>query len=179
MRFARAAIVLLTLAPLAVACGSDDDATGTGTGTDAAPRVVEMTMTDNKFEPTEITVTKGETITFEFDNEGTVIHEALIGDDATQAEHADEMTSATSDGMHSGSMSGEDDGTGSEPMAGMGDTTMSTEHQADDEDSNLVVVEPRSSGQLTHTFDEVGELVIGCHETGHWEAGMKATVTIT
>ena len=34
-------------------------------------------------------------------------------------------------------------------------------------------------GSLTHTFSEVGTYIIGCHEPGHWESGMKATVEVT
>lgn len=31
---------------------------------------------------------------------------------------------------------------------------------------------------LTRTFTEAGTLVIGCHQPGHYAAGMKATLTI-
>jgi uncharacterized cupredoxin-like copper-binding protein len=33
-------------------------------------------------------------------------------------------------------------------------------------------------GSLTYTFDEPGELLVGCHEPGHYEAGMVAPVTV-
>lgn len=34
------------------------------------------------------------------------------------------------------------------------------------------------SGSLTMTFAEAGSLLIGCHEPGHYDAGMKATLTV-
>jgi uncharacterized cupredoxin-like copper-binding protein len=33
-------------------------------------------------------------------------------------------------------------------------------------------------GSLTYTFEESGDLLIGCHEPGHYEAGMVAPVTV-
>jgi plastocyanin len=34
------------------------------------------------------------------------------------------------------------------------------------------------SGSLTITFEEPGEMVIGCHLPGHWEAGMATTLVV-
>jgi plastocyanin len=34
------------------------------------------------------------------------------------------------------------------------------------------------SRSLTMTFEEPGEMVIGCHLLGHWEAGMATTLTV-
>ena len=39
-------------------------------------------------------------------------------------------------------------------------------------------LQPGASGSLTMTFAEPGTLLIGCHEPGHYEAGMLATLTI-
>ncbi len=153
MNYARASIALFALATLAVACGTDDD-TESGSG----PRTIPITMTDNKYEPTEVEVTKGETVTFEFQNEGVVKHEAVLGDAAAQELHHEEMI---------GGMDGGPDG---EMGAGMDRTT---------EDDDKLVVPPGEEGELTYTFDEAGELIIGCHETGHWEAGMKVIVRVT
>ena len=41
-----------------------------------------------------------------------------------------------------------------------------------------VSVEPGATGTLEYTFDEAGELLIGCHEPGHYEAGMVAPITV-
>jgi uncharacterized cupredoxin-like copper-binding protein len=42
-----------------------------------------------------------------------------------------------------------------------------------------VDVDPGKAAELTHTFDELGTVLIGCHEPGHYEGGMKAEVTVT
>ena len=38
---------------------------------------------------------------------------------------------------------------------------------------------PASSGELTHTFDDAGTIEIGCHQPGHYDAGMTITVEVT
>ena len=49
-------------------------------GTKASPRVVEVTANDQlAFVPSEITVARGETVTFKIKNTGTVDHEFMIG----------------------------------------------------------------------------------------------------
>jgi uncharacterized cupredoxin-like copper-binding protein len=39
-------------------------------------------------------------------------------------------------------------------------------------------LEPGENGSLSYTFAEPGELMVGCHEPGHYEAGMVAPVTV-
>jgi uncharacterized cupredoxin-like copper-binding protein len=46
------------------------------------------------------------------------------------------------------------------------------------EEPGLMVLEGGASGTLEYTFAEAGELLIGCHEPGHYEAGMVADVTV-
>ena len=41
-----------------------------------------------------------------------------------------------------------------------------------------ISVKPGKTGKLTMTFQQAGMLEIGCHEPGHYEAGMKATVNV-
>lgn len=42
-----------------------------------------------------------------------------------------------------------------------------------------IVVKPGETMELTHTFSTAGAFVAGCHETGHYAAGMKAAITVT
>ena len=52
-------------------------------------------------------------------------------------------------------------------------------HESDVHDNPAAVaVEPGETGTLTYTFDEAGELLVGCHEPGHYEAGMVAPITV-
>lgn len=41
-----------------------------------------------------------------------------------------------------------------------------------------VSVEPGESETFEYTFAEAGELLAGCHEPGHYDGGMKATITV-
>lgn len=57
---------------------------------------------------------------------------------------------------------------------------MREREHADDAHANpaAVTVEPGATGTLEYTFDAAGELLVGCHEPGHYEAGMVAPLTV-
>ncbi len=57
-------------------------------------------------------------------------------------------------------------------MASMGDMD-----HGDDE--AVLVVEPGESGELTRTFERTGPVQIGCHEPGHFEAGMVLDIEVS
>ena len=42
-----------------------------------------------------------------------------------------------------------------------------------------ITVEPGETGELTYTFEESASVEIGCHQPGHYEAGMKVDVTVS
>ncbi len=155
----RPLLVALTLAfgaaVTAVACGGSNSASTLR----STERTIDVTMNDSSFQPARIDVAKGETVTLRFTNNGAVTHEAVLGDDATQMAHHAGMAAPTGAPHH-----GHAD---SMPMSMPMDGT----------DGDLSVA-PGSTAELTHTFTEAGHLIIGCHEPGHWEAGMKATITI-
>lgn len=50
-------------------------------------------------------------------------------------------------------------------------------HGMDDEGS--VTVKPGKTGELTHTFDTDDAVLIGCHEPGHYEGGMRMSIDVT
>lgn len=43
---------------------------------------------------------------------------------------------------------------------------------------NALSLQAGETGSLTMTFADAGPLLIGCHEPGHYDAGMKATLTV-
>lgn len=137
--------------------GSDADDSPT-----AEPRTIEITMTDNAYSPAELDVAAGETVRFVFRNDGSVRHEAVVGSLSEQEAHHAEM--AEMSGSHD---AGDHDG------MDMGSTTH-------DEMAELhaVVVEPGETVEMTHTFEEDGPTMIGCHEPGHWESGMKMQIDV-
>jgi uncharacterized cupredoxin-like copper-binding protein len=69
----------------------------------------------------------------------------------------------------------------------IGDEMAQSDHEAEmraDEDvhhgggdSGALTVEPGETGSLTHTFEPGDRLLIGCHQPGHYTAGMKIADT--
>lgn len=126
---------------------------GDGSEASSADRTIAIDMRDNAYRPARVEVTKGETVRFVFRNRGKVAHDAFIGDEPAQVDHEMEMSKEPAGGMDHG---GGDDA--------------------------AITVESGEEGELTHTFDESDEtdgLLIGCHEPGHYEGGMKVAISVT
>lgn len=158
-RTLRLVIVVPALTLLAAACGStDDNATGTVATDGATPRTVEIEMRDIAFAPESVDVEKGEAVRFVFTNTGEVAHDAFIGDEAAQTDHEMKMNDAGDDEM------GGDAGHGG---------------SGSDDEGTAITVDPGETGELTHTFENAAEVLIGCHQPGHYDAGMKLTVDVS
>lgn len=140
-------VVPLALATLSAGCGTDDSSSSGTEGT----RAVRIEMRDNRFVPDSVTVSAGETIRFEFTNDGSVTHDAFIGDATAQSDHEAEMGD-----------------TGGHDMDG---------HDMGDQDA--VTVEAGKTGTLTHRFRDGDDVLIGCHQPGHYDGGMKLTFDVT
>lgn len=125
--------------------------TDTTAGTTSAPRTVDIEMRDIAFSTDKVDVKAGETIRFVFRNKGAVTHDAFIGDEAAQEDHEMEMRQMGSTG-------------------GMG---------GDQTDKSAITVMPGKTGELTRTFAKGDQLLIGCHEEGHYAAGMRITLNVT
>jgi uncharacterized cupredoxin-like copper-binding protein len=129
-------------------------------------RVVEMTMKEMSFEPSDVTVKAGETITFRITNKGTIRHEAVFGtqamQDAAVAKMA-EMDAAGTTLPAAGGRSKSLVAAVAHPGMGM---------------PNVISLEAGKTGDITFRFDEPAEWLIECHEKGHLEAGMAGTLTI-
>lgn len=141
--------LLVGVVLVTAACGGSD---GNSTGGAGDARTVEVTMADNRFEPATLTVARGEEVKFVLRNAGTVVHDAYVGDAEAQAEHEADMR---------GGGGGHD------------------AHGGGDDGAGAITVEPGKTGTLTHTFDEAGEIEIGCHEPGHYAGGMKIAVVVS
>lgn len=153
-----APILIIAVALTVAACGQDTGETTTtettgsefafGSPADAADadRVVEIQTSDAlTFEPADITVAAGETVTFRLTNEGAVVHDFTLGDQATQDEHETEMSEM--DGM-------------------------------DHDEPNVATIPAGETVELTWTFGDEGTVLIGCHQPGHYEAGMTGRITV-
>ena len=116
-------------------------------------RQIEIDMTDNAYSPDTVEVAAGERVTFVFTNDGEVLHEAYVGTAEDQEAHAEEMAG------------GDDGGHDMDDM--------------DDAGGEALEVEPGDSDELTYTFQDDGEFLIGCHQPGHYEDGMRLAVEIS
>lgn len=139
------------LAAVSASCGSSDS--GASDAGDAT-RTIKAEMVDIAFKPARVTVAKGETVRFVFENNGKTQHEAFLGTPAEQTDHDEKMTGGSTRGGHD--------------MGGMGGGT-----------DTAVTVEPGKTEEFTTRFDDAGTFEIGCHEPGHYTAGMKITVTVS
>lgn len=167
------------LAFLASACA---DETG---GADGLPnvRTVTMVMTEMTFTPEEVRVKVGEVIRFRFVNKGTVRHEAVIGDQAAQdaaVELMREMDAATSTTQTTSvpptTAAGASSGAGGPRVELVG---VRVRRHPGMGLPNMVSVEAGETGELTFSFATPGDLLIGCHEAGHYEAGMHARLIVS
>jgi uncharacterized cupredoxin-like copper-binding protein len=141
-----AVIVAFMFGGLVVAATSGLD-TGGHSDADPEARTVEVSMSDElSFDPDEITVAPGETVRFVVTNTGASVHEFLIGDEAAQAEFAEEMVGG----------------------------------EMDHETGAGVSVDPGQTETFDYTFGETDNVIFaGCHEPGHYEGGMVATITVS
>lgn len=171
----RTLVLATAIALTAAACGGDDSGT---VSSDSGERTVEIEMRDIAYAPDQVDAKVGETIRFVFENTGAVNHDAFIGDEEAQAEHEESMNSDSmaEDGADDdmGATDGADDESGA--MDGADDESGAMGHGGDD---GGITVEPGDTGELTHTFEEAGTILIGCHEPGHYDAGMVVTVEVT
>ena len=71
--------------------------------------------------------------------------------------------------------------------ASIGDSDAQADHEAEmasmggmdhGTEPNAVTVEPGQTEVLSYTFNEAGTLEIGCHQPGHYAAGMKIQVAV-
>lgn len=118
---------------------------------DDADRVIEVEATDDLlFEPAEFTVSTGEIITFRITNSGSLPHDFTLGDQETQDAHEAEMMEM----MESGEMMMHDE-------------------------ANAISLPAGETKEISWHFTEAGTVVlIGCHQTGHYAAGMTGIITV-
>ena len=149
---------VLALSVTVAACGSGESASSS-----KPKQTVAVEMTDNAFSKPVIEVTAGEPVEITFTNTGKVDHEAIVGDAAMQMAHEKEMSQTSTT-----EMGGMDETT---TMGGMGHGTASS--------AEALTVKPGKTGTLTYTFKKSDDgILIGCHEPGHYDSGMKIKVSV-
>lgn len=149
-------------------------------GTPEAPREIVITMTDQlRFEPATIAVGAGETVRFVLDNPTVAPHDFTLGDAEAQAHHH-ELMAAGMGHDHSADAHAEASGEHGAAANPHGHDAEPHGHGAvlEADLPEPVTLEPGALIELVATFGEPGELLIGCHVPGHWEAGMQGTIEV-
>ena len=131
-------------------------------------RIIKVLMYDNYFEPSSFKVQSGETIKFEVENVGELVHEFNIANQSMHKEHQSEMQKMVemeillADSIDKDKM---------KKMSKM-DKSMAHSH------ANSVLLEPKSSKDLIWKFENVSNIEIACNVPGHYDVGMIAKVEI-
>lgn len=145
----RVAGALAALALVAGACG------GTASSGADAGRTIQIEMREFSYSPAKLTLTPGEKVTLSFKNTGAVEHEFMAGTNGTGGKgYAQDWLAGAATGS-----TGDHGGAG---HAGEG-----------------IRIGPGKSGTLRITVPaKAEELEFGCFVAGHYEAGMKGTITV-
>jgi len=150
---------IVPLALLCVAClASAAERTAFGIAGDPAKvtRTITIDMGDDlRYAPAAIDLKQGDTVRFIVANKGATMHELVLGTRTDIERHAKAMKSAPMPGEHA--------------HHGM-------HAQAS---PSMVHLEPGRSGEIVWRFNRAGTFEYACLLPGHYEAGMKGTITVS
>ena len=131
-------------------------------------RTIKVIMYDNYYEPSSFQIKSGETIKFEVENAGMLVHEFNIANKMMHIKHQAEMSKMSENGIL---LPFSIDKEKMKKMAKI-DKSMSHSH------SNSVLLEPKQKGEIIWKFINAVNIEIGCNVPGHYQAGMIAKVDI-
>ena len=135
---------------------------------DEVTRVIKIKMYDNYFEPSSFNFKAEETVRFEVENFGELVHEFNIANSMMHKKHQPEMQKMFENEILFG------DSIDRKKMAKMAkiDKSMSHAH------SNSVLLEPKEKQDLIWKFSKAQNIEIACNVPGHYDVGMIAQVKI-
>ena len=131
-------------------------------------RVIKVVMYDNYYEPSSFQIKEGETIKFEVENAGMLVHEFNIANKMMHMKHQPEMIKMAENGILLAFSIDKEKMKKMEKM----DKSMSHSH------SNSVLLEPKQKGYIIWKFDNAVNIEVACNVPGHYQAGMIAKVNI-
>ena len=131
-------------------------------------RTIKVVMYDNYYEPSSFQIKSGETIKFEVENAGMLVHEFNIANKMMHMKHQPEMIKMAENGIL---LAFSIDKEKMKKMAKM-DKSMGHSH------SNSVLLEPKQKGEIIWKFDNAVNIEVACNVPGHYQAGMIAKVNI-
>ena len=131
-------------------------------------RVIKVVMYDNYYEPNSFQIKAGETIKFEVENAGMLVHEFNIANKMMHMKHQPEMIKMVENEIL---LADSIDKEKMKKMAKM-DKAMAHSH------SNSVLLEPKQKGEIIWKFDNAVNIEVACNVPGHYQVGMIAKVDI-
>ena len=131
-------------------------------------RVIKVVMYDNYYEPSSFQIKEGETVKFEVENAGMLVHEFNIANKMMHMKHQPEMIKMAENGIL---LAFSIDKEKMKKMAKM-DKSMGHSH------SNSLLLEPKQKGDIIWKFDNAVNIEVACNVPGHYQAGMIAKVNI-
>ena len=131
-------------------------------------RVIKVVMYDNYYEPSSFQIKAGETIKFEVENAGMLVHEFNIANKMMHMKHQPEMLKMVENEIL---LADSIDKEKMKKMAKM-DKAMGHSH------SNSVLLEPKQKGEIIWKFDNAVNIEVACNVPGHYQVGMIAKVDI-
>ena len=131
-------------------------------------RVIKVIMYDNYYKPSSFQINAGETIKFEVENAGELVHEFNIANKMMHMKHQPEMEKMVENEILFADSIDKDK---MKKMAKM-DKSMGHSH------SNSVLLEPKQKGNIIWRFDNAVNIEVACNVPGHYQAGMIAKVNI-
>ena len=131
-------------------------------------RIIKVIMHDNYYEPSSFQIKAGETIKFEVENAGMLVHEFNIANKMMHMKHQPDMAKMAENGIL---LAFSIDKEKMKKMAKM-DKSMGHSH------SNSVLLEPKQKGEIIWKFDNAINIEVACNVPGHYQAGMIAEVNI-
>jgi len=166
MRFIKILLALLFINSFAYA--DKNMKIGSKGSVNEVSRVIKVVMYDNYYEPSSFQINAGETIKFEVENAGELVHEFNIANKMMHMKHQPEMEKMVENEILFADSIDKDK---MKKMAKM-DKSMGHSH------SNSVLLEPKQKGDIIWKFDNAVNIEVACNVPGHYQAGMIAKVNI-
>ena len=161
-------ILLITLFLNTFAYADKNMKIGTKGKESEVSRTIKVVMYDNYYEPSSFQIKSGETIKFEVENAGMLVHEFNIANKMMHMKHQPEMMKMVENEILLA------DSIDKEKMKKMAKMDKSMGHSH----SNSVLLEPNEKGDIVWKFENAMNIEIACNVPGHYQVGMIAKVDI-
>ena len=129
-------------------------------------RVIKVTMYDNYYQPNSFKVNKNETIKFEVENKGELVHEFNIATKEMHLKHQPEMMMMVENEILLA------DKIDKKKLMEMSKKNPAMAHSH----SNSVLLSPGEKAELIWKFSNTVDIEAACNVPGHYEVGMIAKI---